>query len=69
MKDLVAVCTEAGCAEVQTYVQSGNIVFRAGRAEASRLPAVIEEAIADRFGLAVPVIVRRRSSRGTTCVA
>jgi uncharacterized protein (DUF1697 family) len=43
--------------EVETYIQSGNLVFSAsGKPEA--LETKLEKAIAERFGLEVPVIVR-----------
>ena len=32
MDDLRAMFEEAGCADVRTYIQSGNVVFRAGAA-------------------------------------
>ena len=58
MKELAALLTELGCSEVKTYIQSGNVVYKAGRALAGRLPKLIEEAIGKRFGLRVPVVVR-----------
>ena len=39
MKELVALCEEAGAAEVSTYIQSGNVVFTASKDVAARLPA------------------------------
>jgi uncharacterized protein (DUF1697 family) len=58
MNDLVAVFVEAGCAGVRTYIQSGNVVFRASQDLAARVPALVTAAIAKRFGLRVPVITR-----------
>jgi uncharacterized protein (DUF1697 family) len=58
MKDLVAMFAEAGCGEVLTYIQSGNVVFRATEARASRVPAVIAATISDRLGFRAPVIMR-----------
>jgi uncharacterized protein (DUF1697 family) len=58
MKDLAAVFRDAGCENVQTYIQSGNVVYGADPALAGRLPALIEEAIAERFGLDVPIVTR-----------
>jgi len=58
MKQLVALFLEAGCSDVRTYIQSGNVVFNATGARAKRLPALISSAIADRLGLRAPVIVR-----------
>ena len=58
MRDLAAMFSEAGCDEVRTYIQSGNVVFRAGPALARRVPVLIGEAIAARFGYRVPVLTR-----------
>jgi uncharacterized protein (DUF1697 family) len=57
MAELRALCGELGWQDVATYIQSGNVVFAAdGKAEA--IETALEAAIAKRFGLAVPVIVR-----------
>jgi uncharacterized protein (DUF1697 family) len=60
MAELRALCGELGWKDVETYIQSGNLVFTApGKAEV--LEAKLEEAIDDRFGLDVPAIVRTAS--------
>lgn len=57
MPELRAVGEALGLAEVQTYIQSGNLVFMAdGRPSA--LERTLEAAIAERFGLQIPVMVR-----------
>jgi uncharacterized protein (DUF1697 family) len=58
MKDLIAIVEEGGCTEVATFIQSGNVIFRATPAIAKTLPAAISRRIEDRFGLRVPVMVR-----------
>jgi len=58
MKDLAAMFTEAGCDDVRTYIQSGNVLFRARPALARRVPELVTRAIADRAGLRVPVVTR-----------
>jgi uncharacterized protein (DUF1697 family) len=58
MKDLVGMFEAAGCGDVQSYVQSGNVVFRADPALARSLSGRIAADIADRFGHRVPVILR-----------
>jgi len=58
MKDLAAMFTAAGCSDVRTYIQSGNVVFRAGASLAARLPAIVSAEIASKFGLAVPLVLR-----------
>lgn len=61
MKELVAIFTEAGCTEVTTYIQSGNVVFRAPAELARRLPEVAACRIRERFGFGVPVVLRTRA--------
>jgi uncharacterized protein (DUF1697 family) len=58
MKDLAAMFAGAGCADVVTYIQSGNVVFRATDACAARVPAAVAKAIADRFTFRSPVVMR-----------
>ena len=73
MKDLVGVFEEAGCSDVQAYIQSGNVVFRATPTLAARVPNVVANVVADRFGFRAPVLVRaaaelRRVVRGNPFV-
>ena len=57
MAGLREVCAELGWDKVETYIQSGNVVFEAaGKAES--LEAALEKAVAKRFGFERPVIVR-----------
>ncbi len=57
MAELRALCAALGWSDVATYIQSGNVVFAAdGQTEA--LEKALEDAISERFGLDVPVIVR-----------
>jgi len=58
MKDLARIFEAAGCADVRTYIQSGNVVYRAGAELARRVPALVEAAIAERFGFDAPVVTR-----------
>jgi uncharacterized protein (DUF1697 family) len=58
MKSLAAMFVEAKCSDVRTYIQSGNVVFRAKDTIARRIGADISETILDRFGLRVPVVTR-----------
>jgi uncharacterized protein (DUF1697 family) len=58
MKDLAAMFVAAGCRDVETYIQSGNVVCRAAPALAKKLPATIADAIRERFGYRVPVVMR-----------
>ena len=58
MEDLRAMFTLAGCAAVETYIQSGNVVFKAWAALATRIPTLIASGIEERFGYRVPVVLR-----------
>jgi uncharacterized protein (DUF1697 family) len=58
MKDLVGMFAAAGCADVRTYIQSGNVLFKAPPALAAGIPVTIAERIAKRFGYHTPVVLR-----------
>jgi len=58
MKQLIAIFGDLGCDGAQSYIQSGNVVFRAPAALAGRIPALLSAAIADQLGLSVPVVTR-----------
>lgn len=58
MKDLTGIFREAGCADVRTYIQSGNVVFHAEDGLAARIPGLVREAISERFGFDAPVVTR-----------
>ena len=57
MADLRALCGELGWEDVETYIQSGNLVFKAG-GEPDALETQLEKAIRAKFGMDVPVIIR-----------
>lgn len=57
MADLVTLCEKAGFTGVKTYIQSGNVVFRAAGSEA-KVKAVLEKAVAAKVGKPVGVLVR-----------
>ncbi len=58
MKDLAAMFEDAGCQDVRTYIQSGNVLNRAEPALAQDIPALISASILSRFGYRVPVVTR-----------
>jgi uncharacterized protein (DUF1697 family) len=64
MKDLAAMFVEAGCGEVRTYIQSGNVIFSAAPALSARLPNLISAQIAKRFGYKIPVVLRTSEKLG-----
>jgi uncharacterized protein (DUF1697 family) len=57
MAELRALCAGLGWRDVETYIQSGNVVF-AAPGEAEAVEAQLEAAILERFALDVPVMVR-----------
>ena len=58
MAELRAMFEAAGCADLRTYIQSGNVVFRAEESLAARIPALIQAEIASSKGFQVPVVTR-----------
>jgi uncharacterized protein (DUF1697 family) len=57
MKELVPALEELGLEDVETYIQSGNVVFR-GPTGKAKLTTQLEQAIEQRFGLDVTVMLR-----------
>lgn len=57
MKDLARMFAEAGCANVQTYIQSGNVIFEPP-AKKANIGELISAKIEKRFGYRIPVILR-----------
>ncbi len=58
MPTLRRIVESLGHEDVETYLQSGNVVFAPGRDAPDDLAAQLEQAIAAETGLDVPVIVR-----------
>lgn len=58
MKDLCGIFTDAGCVDVKTYIQSGNVVFRAEPAVLKNIATHATARIAERFGFQSPIILR-----------
>ena len=58
MKDLAQVFVDAGCDDVSTYIQSGNVLFSASAAHARKVPALVTAALARGFDVASPVVLR-----------
>lgn len=61
MKRLRALYESLGFGEPQTYVQSGNVVFRADAGDLDSLSVQIEKAIEGKFGFRPGVILRTSS--------
>ena len=57
MPELKKLFIEAGYAGVYTYINSGNVVFRAAKPDPDAIRKILEERIESRFGFEVKVIV------------
>jgi len=57
MTDLKACFEGIGCADVATYIQSGNVVFRSKEKDPARLAARMERALSARFAYAARAVV------------
>jgi uncharacterized protein (DUF1697 family) len=60
MSELRTLCAENHWDNVQSYVQSGNLVFTA-TATPAVLEAELEQLLQSRFRLSIPVLVRAAS--------
>lgn len=58
MEDLRKLCEAIGFQHVQTYIQSGNIIFESPESEAPHLAYQLSEAIREKYDFEVTVIVR-----------
>jgi uncharacterized protein (DUF1697 family) len=58
MEDLRIVCKSLKFRDVQTYIQSGNVVFRTDENDPVKLAQRLEDAISKKFGFRPAVVVR-----------
>jgi uncharacterized protein (DUF1697 family) len=58
MDELRDVYQSLKFSDPRTYVQSGNVIFRTKDQNISQLAVKIQEAISQKFGFAIPVILR-----------
>lgn len=58
MAALSAMFERAGGRDVRTYIQSGNVVFRAGARDAAQVGKRVSAAIERELGLRVPLVIR-----------
>jgi len=64
MEDLIEMFVEAGCGNVRTYIQSGNVIFSAAPGGSARLPSLIATRISKRFGYKIPLVLRTAEQMG-----
>jgi uncharacterized protein (DUF1697 family) len=60
MKELKLVLEKDGCVDVQTYIQSGNVIFRSAISDSARLAKRLTAAVARSHGIEPRVIVLTR---------
>jgi uncharacterized protein (DUF1697 family) len=58
MERLRESCATLGFTEVQTYIQSGNVIFKANRISPASLAKKLEDRLLKDFGFPVPVVAR-----------
>jgi len=58
MAELREVLSGLGFGNVQTYIQSGNVIFQSSQEKISELEHLIQEALKSHFGFEVSVLVR-----------
>ena len=61
MADLRELLVKSELLDVQTYIQSGNVVFKSDEVDNAKLEGIIKEAILNHFGFDVPVFVKTNS--------
>ncbi len=65
MNELLALFEGLHFKNIRTYIQSGNVVFQAVKTDVHDLAKLIEEKISERFGFAVPVMVKEKNEIAT----
>jgi len=66
MKTLEKMFSDAGCDRVRSYIQSGNVFFRANKTLAGKLSNHIAAQILESFGFRIPVILRTAEQMAET---
>jgi uncharacterized protein (DUF1697 family) len=57
MKDLKELLLALGFENVQTYIQSGNVIFESNEKDKILLAKQIQTSISDKYGFEVPTII------------
>ena len=69
-KDALRGCFEdLGCEQVRTYIQSGNILFRAAAGGTEQLTARVEAGLSERFSYAARAVVLSYAAYRTALAA
>ncbi len=60
MAELRELLTKSGLENVNTYIQSGNVIFQSSEGNKAKLEAIIHKVILEQFGFEVPILVRSK---------
>ncbi len=58
MTDLSAMFTAAGCKNVRTFIQSGNVIFDSSAKVSAQVPRLVAEQITKTLGHKAPIVLR-----------
>lgn len=58
MAELRALLSKAGLQDVQTYIQSGNVIFKSDEVDVMVLEHNIKKSIMNHFGFEVPIFIK-----------
>jgi len=58
MERLRALFEELGCSQVETFINSGNVIFKSRSADAAALERKIEKHLSEALGYSVPAFLR-----------
>lgn len=58
MKDLVALYESCGSSDIQTYVQSGNVIFSSSEKNPAKISRILEKKIEQKYKFHADVLVR-----------
>jgi len=60
MKDLKEVYQDLGFLNVETYIQSGNVIFESSNLDATKISKQLEKSIFEKYSFEVPVLIRTK---------
>ena len=60
MAELRSIAKDIGFTEVETYINSGNLIFDSGKMNSTRVATLLEKSIKSHFGFHVDVVVRTK---------
>jgi uncharacterized protein (DUF1697 family) len=66
MPELVRIFSAAGCKNVRTYQQAGNVIFESRSVSSKNLTKKIEAALESDLGYRIPIVVRSVIELGQT---